>query len=340
MPTRYIFGTNIAETIYGTDDHDASLAYDEIFYGNGGADIIYAGGGNDWVWASSSDTAGVTFSGQDGDDVLVGFGGNDWLQGDSGGDIIIGGAGNDLLFGETQGYAPLNYYSSPSNDSLWGGNGDDSLYGMLGDDLLIGNMDGESGNDWLFGGIGNDTLIGGGGNDILNGDDGNDQPWGGDGSDQLNGGDLPSSASLLPNSDTLVGGAGPDYLVGGLFDGSRDYLIGGGGADEFTTSGGYWSFRGKSVTNTLNQTDIIWGFELGSDKIKVISNDHGFGLEANYTTAELFDLNTAPGVSKASQGPILGTLLYNGDAGHPVIFIAGQNLIIDQLTGAGSLILG
>ena len=45
MPTRYVLDTNIAETIYGTDDHDSSLAYDEIFYGNGGADVIYAGEG-------------------------------------------------------------------------------------------------------------------------------------------------------------------------------------------------------------------------------------------------------------------------------------------------------
>src|SRR3954453_3912431 len=154
MPTRYIFGTNIAETIYGTDDHDSNLAYDEVFYGNGGSDIIYAGGGNDWIWASSDDISNVIFSGQDGDDVLVGFGGNDWLQGDAGADILIGGAGNDTLFGETQGYSPLYYFDRPSNDGLWGGDGDDRLYGMLGDDLLVGDIDGETGNDWLFGDIG------------------------------------------------------------------------------------------------------------------------------------------------------------------------------------------
>ena len=317
----------------------SNLAYDEVFYGNGGSDIIYAGGGNDWIWASSDDISNVIFSGQDGDDVLVGFGGNDWLQGDAGADILIGGAGNDTLFGETQGYSPLYYFDRPSNDGLWGGDGDDSLYGMLGDDLLVGDIDGETGNDWLFGDIGNDTLIGGSGDDVLNGDDGSDQLWGGDGSDQLNGGDLPTFPTLSPNKDILFGGAGPDYLVGGLLDGSRDYFTGGEGADEFTTSGGYWVFRGRSVTDTLSQTDIIWDFELGIDKIKVNSNDHGFGLGSEYTTSELFDLLAAPSASGNKQGSIAGTLLYNGADDHPVIFIAGQSLTVDQLMAAGSLIL-
>ena len=86
---------------------------------------------------------------------------------------------------------------------------------MLGGDLLVGDIDGETGNDWLFGDIGNDTLIGGSGDDVLNGDDGSvDQLWGGSGSDQLVGGNLPTFPTLLPNSDILVGGAVPDYLVG------------------------------------------------------------------------------------------------------------------------------
>ena len=133
----------------------------------------------------------------------------------------------------------------------------------------------------------------------------------------------------------------PDLITSSaeLLDGSRDYLIGGEGADEFTTSGGYWVFHGKSVTDTLSQTEIIWDFELGIDKIKVISNDHGFGLGSEYTTTELFDLLAAPSASGNKQGAIAGTLLYNGAHDHLVIFIAGQSMTVDQLMAAGSLIL-
>jgi len=99
--------------------------------------------------------------------------------------------------------------------------------------------------------------------------------------------------------------------------------------------------RARKPAETLNssQTDIIWDFELGIDKIKVNSNDHGFGLGSEYTITELFDLLTAPSASGSKQGSIAGTLLYNGADDHPVIFIAGQNLTVDQLTAAGSLIL-
>jgi Ca2+-binding RTX toxin-like protein len=135
LPPHITRGTLGGDLIFGSDDHFPGAAYDEIFYGNGGADIIYAGGGNDWVWASTSDNSNVTFFGQDGADVLVGFGGNDWLQGDAGNDILISGAGNDTLLG------------GAGNDSLWGGAGDDNLQGGDGNDVLVGGLVGEPGND-------------------------------------------------------------------------------------------------------------------------------------------------------------------------------------------------
>ena len=93
------------------------------------------------------------------------------------------------------------------------------------------------------------------------------------------------------------------------------------------------------MTDTLSQTDIIWDFELGIDKIKVNSNYYGFGLGSEYTTSELFDLLAAPSASGNKQGAIAGTLLYNGAVDRPVIFIAGQSLTVDQLMAAGSLTL-
>jgi Ca2+-binding RTX toxin-like protein len=255
MPINYVYGTSAAEIIYGLSDHDPSVAHDEIFFGNGGADIIYAGGGNDWVWAAPGDASDVTFFGQDGDDVLVGFDGNDWLQGDAGSDVLIGGAGNDILLGGS------------GDDSLWGDAGDDNLQGGDGNDLLVGDLDGQIGNDWLRGGAGDDVLIGGGGDDALYGEDGADQLWGGAGSDQMNGG---------AGADLLVGGDGNDFLVGGLADGIRDTLIGGVGADEFSTDGVInYVTQGQLFTSaTLATVDWAWGFNLDEgDKIKFSSEE-------------------------------------------------------------------
>jgi Ca2+-binding RTX toxin-like protein len=226
MATQSIFGTSLAETLYGTNDHDPSLLFDTVFYGNGGADIVYAGGNNDWVWASAGDPSNVTFFGQDGDDVLVGFDGNDWLQGDGGNDTVIGGTGNDILLG------------GDGNDTLWAGDGSDTLLGGEGNDVLVGDMDGETGDDWLWGGAGDDIAYGGDGADVL---------YGGDGTDWLFG---------FAGNDTINGEAGDDVLLGGdgndvIFDLSGNNLIAGGkGQDQITTgdgndtiySGGYKDF--------------------------------------------------------------------------------------------------
>jgi Ca2+-binding RTX toxin-like protein len=255
MPTNYVCGTSAADTIHGLGEHDPGLAYDEIFFGNGGADIIYAGGGNDWVWAAPGDVSDVIFFGQDGDDVLVGFDGDDWLQGDTGNDVLIGGAGNDALLGGS------------GDDSLWGDAGDDNLQGGDGNDLLVGDLEGQTGNDWLWGGAGDDVLIGGNGDDALNGEDGADQLWGGAGSNQMNGG---------AGMDTLVGGDGDDFLVGGLADGVRDILIGGAGADEFSTDGvrNYVTQGDLFTSATLATVDWAWNFNFDEgDKIKFSPED-------------------------------------------------------------------
>jgi len=254
MPVHYVFGTNDAETLQGTNDHDASIAYDEIFYGNGGADTISAGGGNDWVWASSGDISNVTFFGQDGDDVLVSFEGNDALQGDAGNDILISGAGNDTLLG------------GDGNDSLWGGAGDDNLKGETGNDVVVGDIEGESGNDLLYGGDGNDIVIGNLGDDTLYGEAGDDQLWGGSGDNQLNGG---------AGADILVGGSGHDGFVAGR-DQLRDVMIGSGGGDSYSIAGG-GAGTSYSLLNPLPTADqvnagganIIWGFEVGVDQLKL-----------------------------------------------------------------------
>lgn len=91
-------------------------------------------------------------------------------------DTIDGTGENDTIYGWAQG----NNASSPSGkDQLNGNAGNDRLYGGTSDDQLNGGL----GNDKLYGGDGNDTLSGGEGNDILDGELGKDNLIGGKGND-------------------------------------------------------------------------------------------------------------------------------------------------------------
>ena len=98
------------------------------------------------------------------------------------------------------------------NHYIDGQAGDDTIYGTSGHDYLVGG----EGNDILHGGAGNDYLLGGAGDDTLNGGAGNDTLYGGAGNDTLNGGDGNDILNGGAGNDILNGGAGNDILTGGL----------------------------------------------------------------------------------------------------------------------------
>jgi Ca2+-binding RTX toxin-like protein len=103
-----------------------------------------------------------------------------------------------------------------------GNAGDDTLYGGFGNDVMLGGRSddllyGEDGNDFVAGNIGNDIVYGGNGNDTLYGGRDNDLLLGGFGADFLSG-DL--------GDDTLTGNSGPDIFAFGT--------AAGGGADVIT----------------------------------------------------------------------------------------------------------
>jgi Ca2+-binding RTX toxin-like protein len=100
---------------------------------------------------------------------------------------------------------------TPKQDILQGNNGNDKLYGLL----LPDDLSGGAGNDSLYGGYDNDFLYGEDGNDELFGEQDNDKLVGGAGNDILYG----TGGGL----DTLIGGAGNDtyYLD---FDNNQDVI--------------------------------------------------------------------------------------------------------------------
>jgi Ca2+-binding RTX toxin-like protein len=117
--------------------------------------------------------------------------------------------------------------NNSSVDSIVDG-GADILNGQYGDDTLYGdalNLFGSSigGNDQLFGGAGNDVIYGDalqitsgarGGSDTLNGGAGNDDLWG----------DANDASRAVGRDDVLIGGAGNDEMWGG--GGNDTFVIG------------------------------------------------------------------------------------------------------------------
>ncbi len=187
-------------------------------------------------------------------DVLIGGDGNDYLYGDdqnytarigdishektAGADVLSGGDGRDLIFGVI------------GDDTIDGGSGADFIDSGEGNDVV----DGGGGNDIISGAAGQDTLTGGAGSDVIWGDRGivSSGAYNRDGfwyeldhsllwdsvlqrdtdnyllAPQLVGVETYQLFDGVNNKDTLVGGAGDDYLNG---EGDHDALFGGEGSD-------------------------------------------------------------------------------------------------------------
>ena len=176
-----------------------------------------------------------------GDDELDGREGDDWLDGGPGADVLRGGEGNDtasyffsregvevrlhngtarggeaegdsfditVKFGDAEDMIQLLFI--PDIENLHGSTQADILAG----DLRDNRINGDAGDDVLYGGPG-------GGDDLLMGGAGDDRIYGGIGSDTLEGG---------PGDDQLRGGPDDDMLDGG--EGDDAFIIAAGGGDD------------------------------------------------------------------------------------------------------------
>ena len=153
------------------------------------------------------------------------------------------------------------------------GDGTDRYEGALSNHASMVN--GEAGDDHLFGGRGSDALSGGAGADNLHGDGGGDTLDGGDGADRLYGDD---------GNDILYGGAGNDVLEGGAGDdvlianAGNDSIRGGTGTDWLYVPGGSGEYR-----LLANGDDFILKGRDGSDRLT--------GVEfVRFDSGEVWDL--------------------------------------------------
>lgn len=147
------------------------------------------------------------------------------------------------------------------------------LQALAGNDTVIGSsaaelINGNQGNDSLFGGGNSDTMRGGKDDDLLNGNSGDDLLFGDLGSDRLEGEAGNDTIYGGKENDILLGQDGDDVLLGDL---GSDTLIGGEGSDVF-------ALRQPDNASDLETVDLITDFEILFDRI---------GLPDNLTEADL-----------------------------------------------------
>ena len=208
------------DSIYGMagDDYLDGGNDNDSLYGGTGKDSLYGGEGDDDLYGADLATGGTfTWSYVDKvGDYLDGGAGNDNLISEDTLDTLVGGDGNDTLSGSSEFMTGgtgddeinCNYTGSKILITLSGGEGNDTIqfYDRTDNNNASCILNGDAGDDSLYGSYGNDSLNGGDGNDSLDGSTGNDSLNGGDGNDNLDGSD---------GNDSLIGGLGKDSLTGG-----------------------------------------------------------------------------------------------------------------------------
>ena len=129
-------------------------------------------------------------------------------------------------------------FGGQSEDTIFGGNGNNLIRGLDGDDYI------ESGNgaDTIYGGLGLDSIVSGAGDDIIRGGGGDDDINAQGGVDNVFGGDG-NDFIRLGNGDGQrgEGNGGDDRIVGGN---QKDVILGGADEDELFGQGGDDVLRG------------------------------------------------------------------------------------------------
>ncbi|QUM71321.1 calcium-binding protein [Sphingopyxis granuli] len=262
-------------------------AFNDVLFGDAGANRLYGGAGADNLYGGA------------GDDALYGGAGDDNLQGGAGADLLDGGDGFDFAYYSLAAAGVTVDLVDQSNNAgeaagdqlvsiegLVGSAFDDTLRGDARANILIGGagndiLEGREGNDTLYGGAGDDHLWGGAGADVLDGGDGRDTAHYDDAASgvraDLSGilsgtgdaaGDRFISIENLVGSafdDTLFGDAQDNILSGGagndVLEGRQgnDTLYGGAGDDHLWGGAGADLLDGGDGDDTAHYDDATTG---------------------------------------------------------------------------------
>jgi Ca2+-binding RTX toxin-like protein len=234
-----IFGNMGDDRMHGDDADPATSDAGDRMYGGDGHDHIEGQGGADEIYGQAG---ADDILGQAGDDIIFGDAGNDDISGGVGMDTIAGGSDHDYIFGddgfverppdmadvpdpdlisfsENSGEADT-INGNDGNDVVYGEGGPDTLHGDAGNDEMYGNgatdtMYGGDGNDYMRGGTDDDTMEGNADNDEMYGDSGTDVMYGNAGDDAMRGGMGVDYMEGNENADTMHGDADQDDMIGG-----------------------------------------------------------------------------------------------------------------------------
>ncbi|WP_298981845.1 cadherin domain-containing protein [uncultured Roseibium sp.] len=234
------------------------------------------------------------------------------ITGHDDGATIYSGGGDDTIYG---GDSADHIMFGEGADTVYGGDGNDFIDDEVGTqpNMDANYLDGQGGNDTIYGGGGDDTLIGGEGSDFLSGENDNDTLQGDAGSDNLYGG---------AGNDILEGGSGNDYLDGG---GDNDIAVFSGSFADYTISknddGSYTVADNRSGspdgTDTVHNVETFRfadGDVLAGD---LVAEDIGTVRDAD-TTANTFSENAVAGTTVgiaafAEDGNTSDTVSYSVD---------------------------
>jgi Ca2+-binding RTX toxin-like protein len=280
------------------------------------------------------------------------FGSNAVVNGTNNNDVMTGtqpgGNVNDLVYGH-QGNDTIQFQTSVSNSTMFGGQGDDDIiarngknnviYGNLGDDTIVLRNDT---GDKAFGGMGNDAIYairtkssavyGNQGNDFIYGfNDQSTKMFGGKGDDTI--------VDRRSISDAIYGNQGNDLLLAGGPNGIVDsHEYGGQGNDTlvFTGTGGGRTTNdaetGGVADDLFVASNDTGGSSLNANDIVTVTDflqgsDH-LALTANTSTIPLAKID-GMGAS-ALQALNLANSAYASHPGREYVFVYGG-------TGAGYL---
>lgn len=225
------------------------------------------------------------------------------------------------------------------------------------------NVNGDGGDNTIFGTDGNDEIIGFGGNDLIYGGAGNDilrgdNAGGPYGNDELHGGD---------GNDTLIGLAGNDVLDGGLggnilrgYSGDDTYIFSGGDdlIDEQSAGGNDLIVMADGITLSdlsFGRVDygasgsysdlMIWVSGGGSIQIhnQLATSTSSYIESIQFSDSTTLDLSTItdPNVYLSNNGAYFSSstasdLTIHGGAGADTIAVPGSHANVTLIGGAGN----
>ncbi|WP_295091361.1 hypothetical protein [Ruminococcus sp.] len=303
---------------------DLDTSFDDIIWGDDGADHIFGGRGNDIIYGGYH--ADIIY-GEDDDDSIYGEGGDDFIDGGEGNntileggnedDYIVSGSGDDTIYGDMKGDTSNYLYGNDTirvtagRNRIVGGSGDDYILGGSGNDTIYGDnengySDYRDGDDIIFGGDGDDLIHTGGGNDYIDAGIGNDKidcncgtnevyggegwdiVWGGIGKDTIYGGEKGDKLYGGNNNDIIFGEEGVDYIFG---ESGNDELYGGIGNDTINGGEGNDYILGEDDNDTLHgdSGDDILDGGAGKDILEGGVGDDSFFFGYGYGNDTIYD---------------------------------------------------